>query len=48
MAVITPAGVSVHQIDLDTYEQIVESGALEGHRVELIDGIITDLSPHGA
>jgi Uma2 family endonuclease len=45
MAVITPAGAPVHQINLETYEQIVESGALQGQRVELIDGIITDMSP---
>lgn len=35
----------MHRFDADTYGRIVESGALEGERVELIDGQMVDMSP---
>jgi Uma2 family endonuclease len=37
--------VSTHRFDAETYGRIVESGALEDERVELIDGQIVDMSP---
>lgn len=36
----------VHRLDVEQYGQIVASGALDEQRVELIDGIIVDLTPH--
>jgi Uma2 family endonuclease len=36
----------VHRLDADQYGQIVASGALDQQRVELIDGIIVEKSPH--
>jgi Uma2 family endonuclease len=35
-----------YRLDADRYSRIVESGALDGQRVELIDGIILRMSPH--
>lgn len=32
-------------MDVETYNQIVASGALEGQHVELLDGTIVDMSP---
>lgn len=37
--------VSTHRFDAETYGRIVESGALDDQRVELIDGRIVDMSP---
>lgn len=37
--------VPIHQFDLDTYNQIVACGALEGQRVELLDGLFVQMSP---
>lgn len=45
---VTSTGLPVHQLDVSTYQQMVDSGALEGHRVELLDGIITDMEPESA
>jgi Uma2 family endonuclease len=36
---------SAHRFDAETYGRIVESGALDDERVELIDGQIVDMSP---
>lgn len=36
----------LHRLDLDTYNKIVASGALEGQRVELLDGVLVEMSPH--
>lgn len=36
----------VHRIDVDTYNQIVETGILDDLRVELLEGLIVDMSPH--
>lgn len=38
----------LHRLDLDAYNQIVASGALEGQRVELLDGLIAEMSPQSA
>jgi Uma2 family endonuclease len=35
----------LHRLDVDTYNRIVASGALEGQDVELLDGTIVDMSP---
>ncbi len=38
----------IHRLDVDTYSRIVESGALDGQPVELIEGLIVDMmSPQG-
>ncbi len=45
MAARPATTLPVHRLDLDTYNRIVASGALEGQRVELLDGAIVDMSP---
>ncbi len=45
MAVKPATALPVHRLDLETYDQMVESGALEGERVELLEGLIVDMSP---
>lgn len=35
----------LHKLDIETYDRIVASGALEGERVELLNGAIVDMSP---
>jgi Uma2 family endonuclease len=35
-----------YRLDADRYSRIVDSGALDSQRVELIDGIILRMSPH--
>lgn len=35
----------LHRLDLDTYNKIVASGALEGRRVELLHGLLVEMSP---
>jgi Uma2 family endonuclease len=35
----------LHHLDVETYNQIVASGALEGRRVELLDGVLAQMSP---
>lgn len=37
--------VPIHRLDLDAYNQIVASGALEGQRVELLEGLFVEMSP---
>lgn len=41
----TVAEPTTYRLDAERYARIVESGALEGQRVELIDGIIVEMSP---
>jgi len=45
MAARPATALPVHRLDLDTYNHIVASGALDGQRVELLDGAIVDMSP---
>lgn len=45
VATTTTDGLPVHLIDADTYSRMVDAGLLEGQRVELLDGIIADMSP---
>lgn len=37
---------SVHRLDAETYGRVVESGAFAGRRIELIDGLLIETSPH--
>ena len=39
------ADESVHRLSTDEYSRIVSTGALEGMRVELLDGLLVDISP---
>lgn len=45
MAVRPTTTLPVHRLDIETYNRIVSSGALEGQRVELLEGIVVDMSP---
>lgn len=45
MATATSTDLPLHRLDVDTYDRIVESGALDGHRVELLDGVLVEVSP---
>lgn len=35
----------LHRLDLETYNRIVASGALQGQHVELLDGLVVEMSP---
>ena len=35
----------LHRLDVDTYNRIIDSGALEEQHVELLDGVLVDMSP---
>jgi Uma2 family endonuclease len=35
----------LHRLSRDEFQQLVDSGALEDVRVELIDGLLVDMSP---
>lgn len=37
----------IHRLDAHTYDRIVASGALEGEHVELLDGLVVEMSPQG-
>jgi Uma2 family endonuclease len=37
----------VHHLDASTYGRMVESGALDDAPVELLEGLLVDVSPHG-
>lgn len=39
---------SLRHLDLETYHRLGEVGVFEGHRVELIDGEVIEMSPMGA
>ena len=45
MAVRPTTTLPVHRIDVETYDRMVASGALEGQRVELLEGVLVDVSP---
>jgi Uma2 family endonuclease len=45
VAVKPATTLPVHRLDLETYDQMVASGALEGQHVELLEGLIVDMSP---
>jgi Uma2 family endonuclease len=45
---VAPAAtLPIHRLDLDTYNRMVASGALDGQPVELLEGLLVDVSPHG-
>jgi len=35
----------IHRLSIDDYHRLIESGGLEDARVELIDGLVVDMSP---
>lgn len=37
----------LHRLDAATYGRMVASGALDGEPVELLEGMLVDMSPHG-
>jgi Uma2 family endonuclease len=41
------ADEGVHRLSTEEYERIVKTGALEDVRVELLDGLLIDMSPQG-
>jgi Uma2 family endonuclease len=45
MPTVTGADLPLHRLDLETYERMVASGALEGEHIELLDGLVVDVSP---
>lgn len=45
MAAEPSTTLPVHRLDVDTYNRIVESGALDERRVELLDGVLVEMSP---
>jgi Uma2 family endonuclease len=51
MAIATASAVSslpIHRLDVGTYGQMVDSGALEGEPVELLEGLLVEvMSPQG-
>ena len=40
-------GDPIHRLDTETYNRMVETGALEGEPVELLDGLLVEMSPQG-
>jgi Uma2 family endonuclease len=42
---LTP--LPIHRLDVETYGRMVASGALDGEPVELLEGWLVDMSPHG-
>lgn len=45
MAAEPATTLPLHHIDVETYDRIVASGALDGRRVELLAGQVVDMSP---
>jgi Uma2 family endonuclease len=45
MAAHVQTALPVHRIDVETYNRIVASGALDGKRVQLLEGLIVEMSP---
>ena len=45
MAVEPATTLPLHRIDVETYNRMVACGALEGQRVELLEGLIVEMSP---
>jgi Uma2 family endonuclease len=42
---LTP--LPIHRLDVETYGRMVASGALEGEPVELLEGLLVEMSPQG-
>ncbi|MBO0768014.1 MAG: Uma2 family endonuclease [Solirubrobacterales bacterium] len=45
MAVLSATEVPLYRLSAQEYQRIVATGALEGARVELLDGIMSEMSP---
>ena len=45
--VTQPATLPIHRLDLGTYERMVASGALADQPVELLEGLLVEVSPQG-
>ncbi len=45
MAAQPATALPIHSLDVETYNRMVASGALEDQRVELLDGMLVDMSP---
>lgn len=47
MATQVAPPLPIHRLDTATYDRMVASGALEGEPVELLDGLLVEMSPQG-
>jgi Uma2 family endonuclease len=45
MAASAATDLPIHRLDVEAYNRMVESGALQGQRVELLEGLIVEMSP---
>ena len=45
MAAVASTDLPIYRINVDTYHRMVASGALEGKRVELLEGLLVEMSP---
>jgi len=43
VAVPSASSLPIHRLDVETYDQMVASGALEGEPVELIEGLLVEM-----
>jgi Uma2 family endonuclease len=43
MATAVAPSLPIHRLDVETYDQIVASGALEGESVELLEGLLVEV-----
>jgi len=48
MAAQPQTTLPLHRLDVETYNKIVASGALEGQHIELLDGVLVKMSPQSA
>jgi Uma2 family endonuclease len=47
MAAQSALDLPIHRLDVETYGRMVASGALEGEPVELLEGLLVEMSPQG-
>ena len=43
MATATAQSLTIHRLDVDAYDHMVASGALEGEPVELLEGLLVEV-----
>lgn len=48
MATVIAPALPIHKLNIETYDQMVASGALEGEPVELLEGLLVEMSPQVA
>ncbi len=48
MATVIAPALPIHKLNVETYDQMVASGALEGEPVELLEGLLVEMSPQVA